>query len=1111
MSRKKRKFLSCLLVIATVAGLFGLSMPGVSVAAPGDAALGSLGVKDPFIFADAASRTYYLYSVNPDAANPGVIAYTSADLLEWAGPVTVYSAPADSWNAAAGAVMSPDVALYGGKYYLFVTLENKSANVVSSGRYCTTFRRNIAIAVANSPAGPFVDMNKASPVTGNFAYMHRDGTLYVDPDGTPYMIYAHDWVQKIDGNFQAVKLDKNDLSKKVGDQFMLFRSSLAAFYADAEYEGSPGYKQANAQQFAPYKAYNPQIYNTPEGGLALLWVTEREGKLVVSQSVSRTGSLDGPWEQKALLLRGGRGSASAFKTFAGEPIILCEGPGGKAELYGAAITDGGFKLMSHRAELDGQSIDISDTLPPRIFPPATRLVETDAASVAVEYRAKAYDNIDGWIDVSFYPPSGSQFTKGTHTVAALAVDAAGNTMTASFKVIVQDPVPTPAPAAYTTRLASTYPNKLPSMGIHDPYIYYDPTLDHYILHQGTGRNVWRSQDLINWTASSTSYTIISNNLAANADYNYWKTYPWTAATPWNRSDGNWAAEMHYYNGKYYLFTTLHNNRAISQNAVVGEDSTKWRQNYWRASIVAEGTSPEGPFTNMHWAAPASPREFMTLDGTFYVDHDGTPWLVYAHEWTQKCDGTMEAVPLTPDLTGPAGDPILMFRASYGCPWYEYQPYQNQPQYDNSGGMKYTTVAQKKELSDKQCIDYVTDGPHIWETPDGSLVCLFTTYRDDEYIQAQLISRSGNIAGPWENAPYLDFDDKGHAMVFKDRDGGLKLVMHNNMGNASHQTTSGVRAEISDVRLTNDGFRIIAHRADLDGQVNVTSYNDTLAPLIYAPANRYAYVPATATGAVVTYNAYAMDDKDGWNYTNPGDVKFTSSHPSGSVFPVGETVVTLTAEDTKHNISTKTFSVFVLEKSAGISLTTSAHLVKAGDYFTLNTAFVERQQSNAAMLYYTFDDTKFEYAGFTAAAGVMVLNTDHGAGYAKLIVSSMNYDLLDFGDIMLRAKEDAALEREFQTVSVTAQYVQKKDDGSKKIMSADDSARFTTLGGSGGQPALPGDTNWDGVLDLIDLSNMIDWFGYTTATPDWDTLYIFFDFNNNGEIDISDIAYVAVRI
>ena len=195
----------------------------------------------------------------------------------------------------------------------------------------------------------------------------------------------------------------------------------------------------------------------------------------------------------------------------------------------------------------------------------------------------------------------------------------------------------------------------------------------------------------------------------------------------------------------------------------------------------------------------------------------------------------------------------------------------------------------------------------------------------------------------------------------------------------------------------------------------------------------------------------------------------------------------------------------------LNLTTAAHIVKAGDYFTLNTAFDKRQDSNAAILSYTFDGGKFEYAGFAPASGVQVINTDFGAGYAKITAVSMEYDLKNFGDLMLRAKEDAVLSNEHNTVGVSLEYVALGEDGEKSIKALSASARFTTLGGSGGGPALPGDTNFDGVLDLIDLSNMIDWFGYNKRNADWETLYTFFDFNNNGIIDISDLAYVAQRI
>ena len=58
--------------------------------------------------------------------------------------------------------------------------------------------------------------------------------------------------------------------------------------------------------------------------------------------------------------------------------------------------------------------------------------------------------------------------------------------------------------------------------------------------------------------------------------------------------------------------------------------------------------------------------------------DGKPWMVYAHEWIQKIDGTMEAIPLTNDLTAAAGDPIYLFKAS-DAPWYDTESTPNTDQ------------------------------------------------------------------------------------------------------------------------------------------------------------------------------------------------------------------------------------------------------------------------------------------------------------------------------------------------------------------------------------------------------------------------------------------------
>ena len=183
------------------------------------------------------------------------------------------------------------------------------------------------------------------------------------------------------------------------------------------------------------------------------------------------------------------------------------------------------------------------------------------------------------------------------------------------------------------------------------------------------------------------------------------------------------------------------------------------------------------------------------------------------------------------------------------------------------------------------------------------------------------------------------------------------------------------------------------------------------------------------------------------------------------------------------------------------LTVQADKVQAGQSFDVATSLFAPTNTNTAILNYSFDADKFEYANFTPADGVSVLSNKIGNGSANFTLMIPGYKAKDLGTLTLRAKADAALANEWKTVNLTANCALKDAAGVKSIVSMNGSASFTTIG-------VKGDTNADGKVDLIDLSNMIDWFGKTSADSQWHDLYTFFDFNNNGQIDISDIALVA---
>ena len=121
----------------------------------------------------------------------------------------------------------------------------------------------------------------------------------------------------------------------------------------------------------------------------------------------------------------------------------------------------------------------------------------------------------------------------------------------------------------------------------------------------------------------------------------------------------WAAEIHPYAGRYYYFATFTNQSEIIQN-YRGNDINR------RACHVLVGDSPEGPFYPMQ-DKTYLPADQPTLDASLWVE-DGKPYLVFCHEWLQNWNGTVESIPLKPDLSGtyPEGRRLL-FRA-FDSPW-----------------------------------------------------------------------------------------------------------------------------------------------------------------------------------------------------------------------------------------------------------------------------------------------------------------------------------------------------------------------------------------------------------------------------------------------------------
>lgn len=324
-------------------------------------------------------------------------------------------------------------------------------------------------------------------------------------------------------------------------------------------------------------------------------------------------------------------------------------------------------------------------------------------------------------------------------------------------------------AAAPARQAPDAPLVMTAMHLHDPWIVADEASRTYYLFtrneaamtgdKRLGTMVYSSRDLKHWTRPKLAF-VLPEGLWAKA--------------------GSWAPEVHRWKGKWYLFTTFHDPAAR-----LGTNGT--RETYRRGTVLAVADKVDGPYRLVRGGEPIVDPRLMTLDGSLYVDPKGKPWLVYAHEWWQTTVGTMEAVPLTDSLAA-AGPPRVLFRANE-APW---------------------AVGQKQPNGDTV---FVTDGPELYRSKTGQLLMLWSSYGTKGYVEAQARSKSGTLAGPWEQLGPLVERDSGHGMLFRTFDGKLMMILHRPFNYAL--------GKLYEMRDDGDRLSVVREAVELDGEAYPT--------------------------------------------------------------------------------------------------------------------------------------------------------------------------------------------------------------------------------------------------------------------------------------------------
>ncbi|KAA5538672.1 glycoside hydrolase family 43 protein [Adhaeribacter rhizoryzae] len=237
--------------------------------------LDSIVLSDPFILADQKTKMYYM-------TGTGGMLWKSKNLKLWEGPYQVTKTDPTSWMGPKPMIWAAEIHPYKGKYYYFATFTNRAV-MIDTVRGNAIERRACHVLVSDKPDGPYVPMKDATYLPANMPTL--DGTLWVDKDGKPYMVYCYEWLQNWNGTMEKIEL-KPDLSGTIGKGKVLFRASDSPWSRE---------KDENGQEKPNKVTDGPYLFKTKTGRLGMIWTSWIHDVYTQGVAYSKSGTLDGPW------------------------------------------------------------------------------------------------------------------------------------------------------------------------------------------------------------------------------------------------------------------------------------------------------------------------------------------------------------------------------------------------------------------------------------------------------------------------------------------------------------------------------------------------------------------------------------------------------------------------------------------------------------------------------------------------------------------------------------------------------------------------------------------------------------------------------------------------
>jgi len=268
--------------------------------------LSQIQIRDPFIVPRSDEGKYYMYgSTDKNIWQEGTSfeMYVSSNLEDWEGPFEVFRnyegffSDKNFW--------APEVYEYKGSFYMFATFRRRENDLLGT-----------AVLKSDSLYGPF-KLHSDGVVTPK-EWCCLDGSLYVDDEGKPWMVFCHEWQQVGDGEVCIVQLSE-DLSEAVTEPQLLFRASEAPW--------PTSFKHARFDYEKIYVTDGSFMFKNKSGELCLLWASFIDNRYAQGLAVSSSGKVTGPWvHQKEPVYTDDGGHAMVFYTFDGQRMLALHGP-----------------------------------------------------------------------------------------------------------------------------------------------------------------------------------------------------------------------------------------------------------------------------------------------------------------------------------------------------------------------------------------------------------------------------------------------------------------------------------------------------------------------------------------------------------------------------------------------------------------------------------------------------------------------------------------------------------------------------------------------------------------------------------------------------------------